>query len=81
MYMEKYKLNPIQMGSYLALGNAANIPAGFIWATLESILVKRNVDTLTIRKFFNTVGGTVESLLFVVYAFAPNAVIATLACE
>ena len=67
------------MGSYLALGNAANIPAGFIWATLESVLVSRNVDTLRIRRIFEAIGSSAEAVLFVVYAFAPNPVIATLA--
>jgi hypothetical protein len=38
------------------VGNAANIPAGFLWATMESVLVKRNVDTLRIRRIFNFLG-------------------------
>ena len=67
------------MGSFLALGNAANIPAGFIWATLESVLVNRNVDTLRIRRIFEAIGSSAEAALFVVYAFAPNPLVATLA--
>ena len=67
------------MGSFLALGNAANIPAGFLWATLESVLVSRNVDTLRIRRIFEAIGSSAEAALFVVYAFAPNPVVATIA--
>lgn len=67
------------MGSYLALGNAANIPAGFLWATLESVLVSRNIETLRIRRIFEAIGSSAEALLFVIYAFAPNPLVATLA--
>ena len=39
MYMEKFGLSAVQMGSYLAIGNAMHIPAGFLWAALESVLL------------------------------------------
>jgi len=69
------------MGSWLALGNAANIPAGLIWAALESSWIRKKVDTLTIRRRFEGMAGSMEGLLFLVYAFAPSPLIATLACE
>ena len=46
MYMERFGCTPVQMGSYLAVGNAMHIPAGFVWAGLESWLIKRGTPTL-----------------------------------
>ena len=79
MYLEKFKCTPIEMGSWLALGNAMNIPAGFIWATVESLLIRKDVATLTIRRAFEACSSAVEATLFVCYAFAPNPLLATLA--
>ena len=37
---------------YIHTGNAMHIPAGFVWAGIEAALVKRGVDTLTMRRGF-----------------------------
>ena len=37
--MERFGCTPVQMGSYLAVGNAMHIPAGFIWAALGTRLL------------------------------------------
>lgn len=49
MYMEKFNCSAVEMGSYLAIGNAMHIPAGFLWATIESYMVKK-VRTFTTSK-------------------------------
>jgi hypothetical protein len=68
MYLEKFRCTPVQMGSWLAAGNAANVPAGFLWATVESIMIRNNVDTLSIRRRFEvaTAGNAILTPLFAV---------------
>lgn len=79
--MEKFGLSAVQMGSYLAVGNAMHIPAGFLWAALESVLLRRNVPLLTIRKGLTGVAAAAESVLAVLYGLAPNPLLATMYCE
>jgi hypothetical protein len=65
------------MGSFLAIGNAMHVPAGFVWAAIESVLVKRKVDLLTMRRSFTGICSAAETVLQVMYGLAPNPVIAT----
>jgi hypothetical protein len=46
IYMEKFGCTPVQMGTYLAIGNACHVPANFLWGTLESVLISRGTSTL-----------------------------------
>lgn len=46
IYMEKFGCSPVQMGTYLAIGNACHVPANFLWGALESVLISRGVTTL-----------------------------------
>jgi hypothetical protein len=69
------------MGSYLAIGNAMHIPAGFIWAALESMLIKRCVPTLSIRRGFTGVASAAETVLALLYGVsAPVNTLASHAC-
>ena len=77
MYMQKFSCSPVQMGSYLAIGNAMHIPAGFIWAAIESWLIKRGTSKLSIRKGFTGVASAAESILSLLYALAPTPILAT----
>ena len=79
--MEKFGLSAVQMGSYLAVGNAMHIPAGFLWAALESVLLKKNVPLLTIRKGLTGVAAAAESCLAILYGLAPNPLVATMFCK
>lgn len=78
IYMEKFGCSPTEMGAWLAIGNAMNIPAGFLWATLESVLIKRQVKSLHVRKFFECTSSFVEAAMFLLYGFAPNPLVATI---
>eukprot|EP01043_Picozoa_sp_COSAG02_P046429 COSAG02_NODE_4340_length_5485_cov_2.496101_6_plen_329_part_00 len=65
-------------GSYLAIGNAMHIPAGFVWAAIESYLVKRGVNVLTMRRSFTGIASVMETILQVLYGLAPSPLIATI---
>lgn len=78
MYLEKFGCTPLEMGSYLALGSSVHIPAGFLWATIESVLIRRKVSTLTIRRGFEGVAHFASAVFGALYAFAPNVVLCTI---
>lgn len=65
-------------GSYLAIGNAVHIPAGFVWAAIEASLVKRGVNVLTMRRGFTGVASVMETILQVLYGLAPSPLLATI---
>ena len=64
-------------GSYLAIGNAMHIPAGFVWAAIESYLVKRGVNVLTMRRSFTGIASVMETILQILYGLAPSPLTAT----
>ena len=55
-----------------------HIPAGFVWAAIESYLVKRGVNVLTMRRSFTGVASVMETILQVLYGLAPSPLIATI---
>eukprot|EP01051_Picozoa_sp_SAG22_P013627 SAG22_NODE_1548_length_4150_cov_2.816095_6_plen_85_part_00 len=44
MYMQKFNCSPVQMGTYLAIGNACHVPANFLWGAAESFMITRCVQ-------------------------------------
>ena len=51
---------------------------GFVWAAIESYMVKKGVKTLTMRRSFTGIASVMETALTIAYGLAPNPMIATM---
>ena len=69
-FVQKFGLSQVQMSGYVSAAQIAHIPAGFIVTALESVLVKRGVRTLTIRRWMTGLGSFVEAATAVGYGLA-----------
>ena len=69
-FVQKFGLSQVQMSGYVSAAQIAHIPAGFVVTALESVLVKRGVRTLTIRRWMTGLGSFVEAVTAVGYGLA-----------
>ena len=70
MFVEKFSLSAVQMSSYVGVAQMVHVPAGFAVSALESVLIKRGVDTLTVRKSMTLIASLLEGTCAVAYALA-----------
>ena len=58
------------MSGYVSAAQIAHVPAGFLVTSIESLLVKRGVRALTIRKWMTGLGSVLEAVCAVGYGVA-----------
>ena len=79
MFMRKFGLSAVQMSSYVASAQAVHIPVGFCITGIESLLLKRGVPVLRIRKAMTCWGSLIEAVLAVAYGAARTPLQASIA--
>lgn len=79
MFVEKFGLSAVQMSSFVGVAQMVHVPAGFAVSALESLLIKRGVDTLTVRRTFTCLASVLESICAVAYALAATPLQAAIA--
>jgi hypothetical protein len=60
----------VQMSGYVSAAQIAHVPAGFLVTFIESVLVKRGVRALTIRKWMTGLGSVLEAICALGYGVA-----------
>eukprot|EP01052_Picozoa_sp_SAG31_P013863 SAG31_NODE_845_length_11547_cov_8.098096_9_plen_451_part_00 len=78
MYMQKFGCSPVQMGTYLAIGNACHVPANFLWAAVDSWMISKKFAALTIRRAATCSACLLEAALAICYGLSPNPIVATI---
>ena len=58
------------MSGYVSAAQIAHVPAGFLVTFIESVLVKRGVRALTIRKWMTGLGSALEAVSALGYGVA-----------
>jgi sugar phosphate permease len=70
MFVEKFGMSVVQMSSFVGVAQMVHVPAGFAVSALESLLIKRRVDTLTVRRTFTCLASVLEASCAIAYALA-----------
>jgi hypothetical protein len=69
-FVPKFGITPVQMSGYVSAAQIAHVPAGFAVTFIESVLVKRGVRALAIRKWMTCLGSFLEAIAALAYGVA-----------
>jgi MFS family permease len=69
-FVQKFGITPVQMSGYVSAAQIAHVPAGFAVTFIESVLVKRGVRALSIRKWMTCLGSFLEAIAALAYGVA-----------